>query len=278
MVTIAIPFYNGEKYLELAIQSVLAQTYKDWKLILLDDGSTDNSLAIANEYEKKDTRIKVHSDGQNKNLGYRLNQIPNLVDTKYLARMDADDIMHPKRIETQLEILETHPEIDVLGTNAYSINEYNEVEGIRIATDLDHPKLMDCTTFIHPTIMAKTEWFRDNPYDVKAVRVEDYELWSRTKEQSIFKQYSEPLLYYREFGYDYYKKYFKGVKSMFYVANKEGKITNYNIAIKYCCKTIIYFCFNILGMEKVLIRKRFFKIDVEKKKEVQNYIKIIYIK
>src|SRR5690606_21713898 len=110
MVTIAIPFYNGEKYLELAIQSALAQTYTGWKLILLDDGSTDNSLAIANEYKKKDARIKVYSDGQNKNLGYRLNQIPELVDTKYLARMDADDIMHPKRIETQLRILEENPE------------------------------------------------------------------------------------------------------------------------------------------------------------------------
>jgi len=159
-----------------------------------------------------------------------------------------------------------------MDTNAYSINEYNVVEGIRISTDLDHPKLMDCTTFIHPTIMAKTEWFRANPYDVKAVRVEDYELWSRTLEKNTFKQYSEPLLYYREFGYDYYKKYFKGIKSLFYVANKKGKISSYSIAIKYCCKAIIYFCFNILGIENVLIKKRYTKIDEQKRSKAQEYI------
>lgn len=256
MVTIAIPFYNGEKYLELAIQSVLAQTYTSWKLILLDDGSTDNSLAIANEYEKKDVRIKVYSDGQNKNLGYRLNQIPSLTDTKYLARMDADDIMHPKRIETQLKILETHPEIDVLGTNAYSINEYNEVEGIRVATDLNRPILIDCTTFIHPTIIAKTEWFRINPYDIKAVRVEDYELWQRTYSTSNFKVYTEPLLFYREFGKDFYKKYFNGRSSMYYVARKSNNFKNYYIAIRYSLKGIVFRIFNLLGIENQLIKKR----------------------
>jgi len=261
MITIAIPFFNGEKYLELAIQSVLAQTYKDWKLILVDDGSTDSSLEIANKYAKTDDRITVYSDGENKNLGYRLNQIPSLVNTKYLARMDADDIMHPKRIEKQLEILEANPEIDVLGTNAYSINEHNEVEGIRLAVDLENPVVIDCKSFIHPTIMAKTEWFRNNPYDVQAVRVEDYELWYRTREHSVFKVLTEPLFFYREFGDNYYKKYFKGIKSMFYVAIKREKAINYIYAIKFLFKGVVYYLFNKIGKEKILIKNRYYQID-----------------
>ena len=123
MVTIGLPFYNAEKYLALAIESVLQQTYTDWELLLLDDGSTDNSLSIAQSYAQKDSRIKVISDGKNKNLATRLNELPSLAQGLYLARMDADDMMHPARIERQLAVLETHPEIDVLGTNAYIIND-----------------------------------------------------------------------------------------------------------------------------------------------------------
>ena len=123
MVTIGLPFYNAEKYLALAIESVLQQTYTNWELLLLDDGSTDNSLSIAQSYAQKDSRIKVISDGKNKNLATRLNELPSLAQGLYLARMDADDIMLPARIERQLAVLKAHPEIDVLGTNAYIIND-----------------------------------------------------------------------------------------------------------------------------------------------------------
>ena len=124
MVTIGLPFYNAEKYLALAIESVLQQTYTNWELLLLDDGSTDNSLSIAQSYAQKDSRIKVISDGKNKNLATRLNELPSLAQGLYLARMDADDIMHSARIERQLSVLKAHPEIDVLGTNAYIIKRF----------------------------------------------------------------------------------------------------------------------------------------------------------
>ena len=153
MVTIGLPFYNAEKYLALAIESVQAQTYTDWELLLLDDGSTDNSLSIAQSYAQKDSRIKVISDGKNKNLATRLNELPSLAQGLYLARMDADDMMHPARIERQLAVLETHPEIDVLGTNAYIINDENAVTGMRYPIT---PKntLTRVRGFIHPTIIV----------------------------------------------------------------------------------------------------------------------------
>ncbi len=121
-VTIAIPFYNAEAYFEMAILSVLSQTFVDFTLLLIDDGSTDSSLKIAEKY-LSDKRVKIISDGKNINLGNRLNSIPAMTETTFLARMDADDIMHPQRIEKQINILKNNPEIDVLGTNAYSIDE-----------------------------------------------------------------------------------------------------------------------------------------------------------
>lgn len=237
LVTIAIPFYNAEFFLAKAIDSVLWQTYTNWQLILLDDGSTDSSLTIANAYAAKDKRITVISDGQNKNLGFRLNQIPFLVTTEYLARMDADDIMHPERIEKQINTLIKYPEIDVLGTNAYTINEKDEVVGMRQIFD-QTVKLKKVKGFTHPTIMAKTEWFKNNPYNAQAVRIEDAELWYRTRDNSNFMILMEPLLFYREFGGDYYKKYIKVVPSLIKLVNKYkynffGVVYYYNLLLIY---------------------------------------------
>lgn len=258
-VTIAIPFYNAEKYLAQAIDSVLWQTYNDWQLILLDDGSTDNSLAIAREYENNDNRIKVYSDGKNKNLGYRLNEIPKLVDTYYLVRMDADDMMHPKKIEQQLLTLEINPEIDVLGTNAYSIDANDNVVGIRLSNLKD--KLVSVKTFIHPTIMAKTEWFLSNPYDVDAIRIEDIELWLRTERTSNFKILSEPLFFYREFGGEYYKKYLKSLPSFWNLAKINNfKIPYVKLLLKNSIGFILYYVYNMIGQEHKLILKRNQKI------------------
>jgi glycosyltransferase involved in cell wall biosynthesis len=255
LLTIAIPFYNAEKYLDTSIQSVFNQTFQDWNLLLIDDGSTDSSLQIALKYQN-DPRVKIHSDGENKNLSYRLNQIPTLVDTKYLFRMDADDIMHPERIERQLNILESHPEIDVLGTNAYSMDENNLIQGIRLRYS-DKENLRKVKDFTHPTIAAKTEWFKNNPYDAKAIRIEDMELWIRLKDQCNFQILTEPLLFYREFGSDYYKKYFKAYNCLPYVLKKHHyDFGMLKFIIKFSVKGILYFFFNLLDKEGVLVNRR----------------------
>lgn len=256
MITIAIPFYNAEQFLGKAIESVINQSYTEWKLILVDDGSTDKSLEIAHTYAEKDPRISVLSDGMNKNLGYRLNQIPTLVTTKYLARMDADDIMHSDRIKKQIEVLENNPNIDVLGTNAYTIDENDEVIGIRIPIS-ETEKLQKVYAFIHPTIMAKTDWFRKNLYDVEAVRIEDAELWYRTHSQYNFMIINEPLLYYREIGKNYYKKYFLANTCKDYILKK---YPNNSFWKKFFMMNIIkgniYRLFNIFGKEQFLVNRR----------------------
>ena len=261
MVTIGLPFYNAEKYLALAIESVQAQTYTDWELLLLDDGSTDNSLSIAQSYAQKDSRIKVISDGKNKNLATRLNELPSLAQGLYLARMDADDIMHSARIERQLAVLKAHPEIDVLGTNAYIINDENAVTSTRYPLT---PKntLTRVKSFIHPTIIAKKQWFLENPYDTKALRMEDAELWYRTHSKYHFVRLNEPLLFYREVGNNYYKKYFLAQQSKAYIFSKypdEGYWKHYFKAN--FLKAIVYRIAHIFGMEQWLVNRRNVKIS-----------------
>nr|WP_315137229.1 glycosyltransferase family 2 protein [uncultured Capnocytophaga sp.] len=261
MVTIGLPFYNAEKYLALAIESVLQQTYTDWELLLLDDGSTDNSLSIAQSYAQKDSRIKVISDGKNKNLATRLNELPSLAQGLYLARMDADDIMLPARIERQLAVLKAHPEIDVLGTNAYIINDENAVTSTRYPLT---PKntLTRVKSFIHPTIIAKKQWFLENPYDTKALRMEDAELWYRTHSKYHFVRLNEPLLFYREVGNNYYKKYFLAQQSKAYIFSKYPNESYWKHYFRAnFLKGIVYRIAHIFGMEQWLVNRRNVKIN-----------------
>lgn len=261
MVTIGLPFYNAEKYLALAIESVQAQTYTDWELLLLDDGSTDDSLSIAQNYEKRDSRIKVISDGKNKNLATRLNELPSLAQGLYLARMDADDIMHPARIERQLTVLKAHPEIDVLGTNAYIINDENVVTGTRYPLTPENT-LTRVRGFIHPTIIAKKQWFLANPYDTEAIRLEDAELWYRTHSKYHFVRLNEPLLFYREVGNNYYKKYFLAQQSKAYIFSKYPNESYWKQYFKTnFLKGIVYRIAHIFGMEQWLVNRRNIKIS-----------------
>src|SRR5262245_11146808 len=103
-ISIILSFQNPGPDFRLAIQSVFAQTVTHWELLLMDDGSTDGSLAFARSLD--DPRVRVFTDGLSLNLNRRLNQLIDLARAPYIARMDADDVMHPGRLERQHTLLE----------------------------------------------------------------------------------------------------------------------------------------------------------------------------
>jgi len=197
-VTIGLPFYNCETTLAYALQSVFAQTDPEWQLLLVDDGSTDGSLAIARQV--RDPRVVVISDGVNRGLPYRLNQIAALSQGRYLARMDGDDLMHPERICRQREFLQRNPGVDAVGSPAFIIDASNEVTGRRGDTRFDSSpqSVLEHGLFIHPTVMGLRDWFRSHPYDPSFVRAEDRELWCRAAGTATFARLDEALLFYRE--------------------------------------------------------------------------------
>jgi len=197
-VSIGIPFLNSEATMADAIRSVFAQTFQDWELILVDDGSSDRSLEIAMSID--DPRVRVVSDGQNRGLQRRLNEIAHLSRGEYAARMDADDIMHPERLARQVDYLDANPLIDLVGTAVYTIDANNNPMSIRHTEPLDtRPKaILEHGLICHSTSMARTEWCRRNLYDEEFIGAEDHELYSRTAPFSNFARLSEPLFYYRE--------------------------------------------------------------------------------
>lgn len=204
LISVGIPFYNAEAYLALAIQSVLLQSYHNWELILIDDGSSDASLEIANYFSKKDSRVRVISDGDNKKLPSRLNQIIKESKGDFLARMDADDIMHPQRLEKQYNFLKDNTNFDVVSSGLISIDSKNRVKGYRAVHEIycDFTKTKLSYPIVHPSVMARKSWFERNRYSTKYPRAEDFELWTKSIINNDFHVAVLPdlLLFYREEG------------------------------------------------------------------------------
>lgn len=230
LVTIAIPFRNTERFLADSIVSVINQTYNNWELILIDDGSTDNSREIASGYANKDSRIRVICDGLNKGLPIRLNESLMMAQGEYYARMDDDDIMSVDRIEEQVVFLINHPSINIVGSSAMIIDDCNRI--IRSA-DMSGIK----GVFIHPSVMGRTKWFQNYYYDPSFRRSQDVELWYRSNVMTCSYNIEKPLLFYREFGIQTLSKNIESHKSLRRIYRNFKK---YHKSIVWCSKGIVY--------------------------------------
>lgn len=197
MVSIGMPVYNADQYIGFAIKSILKQTYSNFELIIIDDGSTDKSKAVINSF--KDERIRFFHFNQNLGIASRLNEIINIAKGKYFARMDADDIMFPDRLTIQVQFLEQNPEFDVIGSEAVVIDDDNQVRGLRRINAIStFDDAVQHSVFIHPSIMGHLNWFKNNLYDHHLSGAEDYELFLRTFISANFKNLQEPLIFYRD--------------------------------------------------------------------------------
>lgn len=213
LVDIIMPVYNSEKTIRNSIDSILKQTYKNWILIIVDDGSTDNTCSIINEYSDK--RIKLIKSLNNNGVAASLNiGIDNLNDdSKYVARMDSDDIMLEYRLEKQVEYLEKHEKVSILGSNMI-IKKEGSPTNTRLVSHYPTDNISIITTLLfnnpiaHPTVMLRKNVLKENHYDTKFKWCEDYELWSRlARKKYIFHNITEPLLIYNSSQYSESTRY-----------------------------------------------------------------------
>ena len=130
LVSIIMGAYNCENTIYDCMESILKQTYENWEFIICDDCSSDHTLEILKKYEKNDKRIHILHNEKNMRLAASLNRCLEVAHGKYVARMDADDISMPDRLEKQVEFLESHSEYDVTGCNRMVFDE-NGDKGIR---------------------------------------------------------------------------------------------------------------------------------------------------
>lgn len=202
-ITVLLPVRNGERTIISAVRSILAQTFGDFELIVLDDGSTDSTAQLV--LGLQDARIRLVSDGLQLGLTARLNQGVDLACGSYLARMDADDLSFPERLKCQFQFMEEHPEVDLVGCRAAVFRNDGSVIGFLPFRDTHEAICARPWRGIplpHPTWMGRVDWFRKHRYRVPEVRrAEDQELLLRSCTASRFACLNETLLAYRQGNY-----------------------------------------------------------------------------
>jgi len=203
LVSIAMPFYNAERTIAASIRSILLQSYSNWELLLCDDGSTDASRELARAFD--DPRIVVWGDEQRLQLGARLNECIDRARGEYVARMDADDIAYPRRLEKQLRFLADRPDVDLTGGWAVVFADGGAPVGKR-ANPTAHADIarrpLHWFKLMHPTFMGKTSWFRRYRYRADAIRCEDMDLLFRACADSRYANLPEIVLGYRQGSID----------------------------------------------------------------------------
>ncbi len=180
-ISVIMGIYNCATTLVEALDSLYAQTYQNFKIILCDDGSTDNTYQIAAEYAKKHDNIILIKNDQNKGLNYTLNHCLEYADTEYVARMDGDDISLPTRFEKEIAFLDSHPEYAIVSCPMIYFDENGDYKvGQTKSTDPIKRDFILSTPFCHAPCMVRSIAYKAvNGYSVdkRLIRVEDYHLW-----------------------------------------------------------------------------------------------------
>lgn len=176
-ISVLMSVYNSEKYLKYCIDSVLKQSYPNFLFYIVNDCSTDDSINIIKSYS--DNRIRLIENEINIGLTKSLNKALNQINTKYIARIDADDICKPNRLYSQLVVLEEDDEkLALVGSSAFLINESNKYVGEINVTDNNlKEELFFKNSFIHSAIMVRTEVLKKYKYDEQIKYAQDYNLW-----------------------------------------------------------------------------------------------------
>ncbi len=189
-----MPVYNGEKYLREAIESILNQSYSDFELLIINDGSSDATEEIILSY--KDSRVRYVKNETNLKLIATLNKGIDMASGKYIVRMDADDVSLPQRLEKQFAFMEANPEVVIAGSWYENIGSHTGV--IEYPTRHEEIKagLLYSCPICHPSIIWRIENAREH-FDINFLHAEDYELWSRLILNGTFANIGEVLIKYR---------------------------------------------------------------------------------
>lgn len=197
-VSVLMGVYNGERLLDSAIASIVDQTYPSWELIVVDDASTDSSLVVISSWSRRDPRVRVVRRHANRGLAVALNDAFAVARGELVARMDADDVSLPQRLERQVQFLDAHPDVAVVGTGA----EFVDAQGNDLGSGHVFENHADIaaniyrtTPLIHPSVMMRRAFLESlGGYDVRLRRAQDADLWLRGYRRFRYHNLPEPLV------------------------------------------------------------------------------------
>lgn len=201
-VSVVMPVYNASRFLREAVDSVFAQTLTDWELVAVDDGSTDDSLAILREYERRDGRVRVISRPNTGIVGARNDGI-NASRARFIAMMDADDVSLAARFQRQVEWLETHEDCVAVGTLVDLIDEWGDRFSRRPAV-IDHSRIVaglvrgDGAVLCQPSVMMRRATVQSlGGYDHRYLYADDVQLFLRLSKKGTLANIDDYLFNYR---------------------------------------------------------------------------------
>ncbi|MDX6190118.1 glycosyltransferase [Flavobacterium sp. Fl-318] len=205
LVTVILPCYNAELYVEEAVLSIMNQTYTNLEILVIDDCSNDDTNSILKRLSMEDSRIRLIRNEQNLRLVKTLNKGIDEARGMFIARMDADDVSLPERIEKQMDLMLSNPDVDLCGTS------YSIIDGIgnKLKTEVKVPStceeiktaLLFTCPMGHPTVLFRKEKIQSlGSYDENMINIEDYELWLRVALKGKMVNLQNPLLKYRWHG------------------------------------------------------------------------------
>lgn len=203
-VSVIMSVFNGERFLRDSVLSIFDQTFKDFEFIVVNDGSTDNSLKILNDFQKIDSRIKIISNEKNLGLTKSLNVAIRESKGEYLARLDAGDLSLPERIEKQVTFLDKNPDIGLVGSFMHII----DVNG-KILKEIKYPigdkqlkkDLIKYNPFVHSSIMFRREvGAKIGFYSEDYIYTQDYNLYFKLFPYTQFANIPISLVKYRKYS------------------------------------------------------------------------------
>ena len=197
-ITIVLPVYNGERFLREAINSVLAQTFRDFELWVCNDGSTDGTVAIADSYD--DPRVRRIDNPRNMGLVATLNRAFGMVQSPFIARMDDDDLWEPDKLERQMALLAARPDVGICGT---SIHKFGDIDTIMLfpeESDALKVGLLFYCMMSHPSVVYRRSMLLETglAYRQDYFPAEDYKMWVDALQHTHIYNLQQPLVHYRQ--------------------------------------------------------------------------------
>jgi glycosyltransferase involved in cell wall biosynthesis len=199
-VSVVMSVYNGEEFLAQAVESILAQTFSDFEFVIIDDGSKDKTAEILDGYAKRDGRVRVFPQ-ENRGRAESLNRGIEVSRGRYIARMDADDVSLPNRLKEQVEFLNVHQSVGLLGGAYEHIDARGVVLGIVPALQADaelRTRMLTWNAMCHPAVIMRKDIVTvAGGYRKQFLDADDYDLWLRMIEHCQVANIGHPLLRYR---------------------------------------------------------------------------------
>ena len=202
LLTVLLPNYNNELYIEECFDSLLNQTFSDFQVFFIDDCSSDKSLEVLAKY--KDKRIKLFQKDSNSGIVDTLNLGLNQIDTKYFVRMDGDDSMPMNRFELLVSYMENHPKVDVCGSAIKTFGIREDLQIYPADSDVNRANLIVGHSIGHASCIFRTETIKRNEikYQNEFWRLEDYHLFYQLNKIARTTSLIEPLYWYRQEAYN----------------------------------------------------------------------------